>query len=205
MAQKGKIIDFGKYGKMTITEAAAKYNVRRSTITNRIYNGIKKEKLIDGDDNRKARTFNCGRYGWLTAKEISDKTGLTSAAIHSRIHSDNFKLDAIVDGNYYGNIPRDTPDRHKYDCGKYGWLSTSEISNLANISIRNARDRVYIKKYKKETIIDGLYSQDKYMVDFGKYGKMRVSEAANKYKVRKGTIYFRIRKGCKKEELIDGM
>ena len=74
MARKAKIIDFGKYGKMTFKEVNEKYGIKPDAIYYKIRKGLEKEQLIEY--TRKEKTYNCGRYGWLTADEISKITGL---------------------------------------------------------------------------------------------------------------------------------
>lgn len=198
MAKSGKkIIDFGKYGKMTFKEVNEKYGIKPDAIYYKIRKGLEKEQLIEY--TRKEKTYNCGRYGWLTADEISKITGLKKGTAYKRATSPEFKLEAIIEGNYYGNVPHTVPDKKVYNCGRYGWLTSSQIAKIANISRGNVLQRININGYKLEEIVEGKVR----IIDFGKYGKMSVSEAAEKLNMSRRIISRRISLGYQKEDIIE--
>lgn len=100
--------DCGKYGILTVKEAAYKANVSMATIHNRAEkqlasNGkMTKEEIIDGYNsmrqlNKPAGTLDCGKYGYLTAEEIMKMTGMDLIDYSNRI-LDGATKEEIIEG-----------------------------------------------------------------------------------------------------------
>lgn len=156
----------------------------------------------------KAKKFDCGKYGYLTTKEIMEMTGSSSSAIRDRIYNvKNNKRDPefIIDGYSHKKIY----------CGEYGYLTIEEIQEKTGLTLSGAWSRAKVNQYNNPNkIING--NGNKYgrrghgvqgmkIFDCGIYGNLNARDISKINGMDTAAIYARVRKlKYTKEHIVDG-
>lgn len=154
-------------------------------------------------EDRPAR-FDCGKYGVLTAKEIKDKFGIAQAQSWYYIYKKQMYGEDMIDYLLKHNNEVPYKDR-KYNCGKYGELTISQIMKKGNISESAAKFRVRSDKFLKEEIIEGHEKPLEIKYDCGIYGMMSIKEMYENYSMNRLSTYkYRVSKGYTGNALIEG-
>src|SRR5690606_38034750 len=87
---RGTSYDCGKHGQLTVTEIAHLVGASRPGIYKRGNAGVRGGSLCTPVPGRTeghpcGTTYDCGKHGWLTAKQIARIAGTSKTAIYKRI------------------------------------------------------------------------------------------------------------------------